>query len=97
MMSKRQWMVLCSVLVVGVMLTTGCKQQFPHSLTWPATGDQIPTHPEPPEGGYYSNWDPYAATIELEPVEGVECDPTGQCLGGLTKQLWRGAAKNEKA
>jgi hypothetical protein len=44
---------------------------MPHAFTWPATGDTIPTHPKPPEGGYYGNWDPYAGTIELEPVTDV--------------------------
>jgi uncharacterized repeat protein (TIGR01451 family) len=44
---------------------------MPHSLTWPASGDQIPTHPEPPEGGYYTNWDPYAVDLELLPTSDV--------------------------
>jgi len=28
-------------------------------------------HGEPAEGGYYSNWDPYAATIEVTPVRDI--------------------------
>jgi hypothetical protein len=44
---------------------------MPHSFTWPVTGDQIPTHPKPPEGGYYTNWDPYAVELEVTPLEDV--------------------------
>jgi len=54
-----------------VAMAGGCREHMPHSATWPATGDAIPTHPKPPEGGYYTNWDPYAATIKVEPVEDV--------------------------
>jgi len=44
---------------------------MPHSFTWPAGGNVQQTHPKPPEGGYYSNWDPYAATIEVVPIEAL--------------------------
>ncbi len=70
MTSFSKWSVI-AVLFGLMALAGGCRNHMPHSLTWPATGDQIPTHPKPPEGGYYSNWDPYAATIELTPVEAV--------------------------
>ncbi|KPK80617.1 MAG: hypothetical protein AMJ81_11710, partial [Phycisphaerae bacterium SM23_33] len=63
------------VAVGGLLLSAGCRDGMPHSFTWPVTGDQIPTHPKPPEGGYYANWDPYAATIEVRPVEDV--NPVG--------------------
>jgi len=49
--------------------TFGCRNSMPHAFTWPSTGDEIRTHPKPPEGGYYKNWDPYAASIEITPVE----------------------------
>ncbi|MHC4985769.1 MAG: COG1361 S-layer family protein [Planctomycetota bacterium] len=44
---------------------------MPHSLTWPASGDVVPSHPEPPEGGYYSNWDPYAVKLEVTPIKDI--------------------------
>lgn len=62
---------------VAVMLAfaaagiTGCRTHMPHSLTWPQTGDVVVTHPKPPEGGYYTNWDPYAVSLELTPLEDV--------------------------
>jgi uncharacterized repeat protein (TIGR01451 family) len=37
-------------------------------------GDIERTHAEPAEGGYYKNWDPYAATVELTPASA--CNPT---------------------
>ncbi len=45
---------------------------MPHATcTWPAGGDIQQTHAKPPEGGYYSNWDPYAAELEVQPTEDV--------------------------
>jgi len=29
------------------------------------------THAKPPEGGYYGNWDPFAVSLEVTPVEAV--------------------------
>lgn len=29
------------------------------------------SHAKPPEGGYYTNWDPYAVSLEVTPVEAV--------------------------
>lgn len=59
------------LLAVSAAAVVGCREHMPHSFTWPGTGDTIPTHPKPPEGGYYSDWDPYAATIEITPLEAV--------------------------
>lgn len=67
--------VFALAALAGLLLSTGCRNSMPHSCTWPVSGDQIPTHPKPPEGGYYTNWDPYAATIEVMPVEDV--NPVG--------------------
>lgn len=67
--------VFMLVAAAGLLLSAGCRDGMPHSFTWPVTGDQSPTHPKPPEGGYYTNWDPYAATIEVTPVEDV--NPVG--------------------
>lgn len=62
------------LLVVGLsagLFMAGCRDHMPHSFTWPYGGDQIPSHPEPPEGGYYTNWDPFAARVEVTPVVDV--------------------------
>ncbi len=72
MNAKSNWRLVCgtSLLILGAA-ALGCRESMPHSFTWPATGDTVQTHPKPPEGGYYTNWDPFAATIELEPVKDV--------------------------
>ena len=54
---------------------TGCRDIQSHSLVWPAGGDLIPSHPEPPREGYYSDWDPFAKTLEVTPVS--EINPVG--------------------
>lgn len=66
-------------LILGV-LSMGCREHFPHAVTWPATGTITQTHAKPPEGGYYKDWDPYAATIELKPVEAVNAVGTQHIL-----------------
>jgi uncharacterized repeat protein (TIGR01451 family) len=49
---------------------TGCRESPPH--TFAIMGGKIQqSHPKPMEGGYYSDWDPYAATVEISPVEDV--------------------------
>ncbi|MHC4444890.1 MAG: COG1361 family protein [Planctomycetota bacterium] len=63
-------------LVYGITLMSiaaglGCRTHYPHSFSWPATGIVELTHPKPPEGAYYTDWDPYSATIELEPLKDV--------------------------
>lgn len=65
-----RWVLGTALLMIGVT-QSGCRNWMPHSVTWPATGSTIPTHPKPPGEGYYKNWDPYAVTIELEPVKDV--------------------------
>jgi uncharacterized repeat protein (TIGR01451 family) len=55
----------------GLLFCAGCRDHAPHAFTWPAGGKQFATHPKPPEGGYYANWDPYAAAIEVTPAEEV--------------------------
>lgn len=63
------WMIAAAGLVaVGL---AGCRNTMPHALTWPASGDTIYTHPKPPEGGYYGNWDPYAVELRVEPMNDV--------------------------
>ncbi|MCA9101832.1 MAG: hypothetical protein KDA63_11805, partial [Planctomycetales bacterium] len=63
------WMIAAAGLVaVGL---AGCRNTMPHALTWPASGDTSYTHPKPPEGGYYGNWDPYAVELRVEPMNDV--------------------------
>lgn len=50
---------------------SGCREHMPHAFTWPGGGDVTPSHPKPPEGGYYSNFDPFAGSVEFEIVEQV--------------------------
>ena len=59
-------------LLAALILTTalmGCRNDMPHSVTWPASGDTVQSHPKPPEGGYYTNWDPFAVKLEVFPKE----------------------------
>lgn len=75
MMSNLTKRMATSVMIVAALGTlAGCRNVMPHSFTWPATGDTIPTHPKPPEGGYYTNWDPYAAELTVEHV-GSDINP----------------------
>lgn len=64
-------LILAGVAVTTLITAAGCRNHMPHALTWPASGDTQYTHPKPPEGGYYSNWDPYAVSLEVTPVEDV--------------------------
>ncbi len=48
----------------------GCRDNYPHSWTI-GTGDIERKHPEPAEGGYYTNWDPFAASVEVTPMVDV--------------------------
>ncbi|MCZ6682566.1 MAG: DUF11 domain-containing protein [Planctomycetota bacterium] len=59
-------------LLAALILTTalmGCRNHMPHSATWAASGDTVQSHPKPPEGGYYTNWDPFAVKLEVFPKE----------------------------
>jgi len=70
-MNKKMYSCIVLALAVTTMgLATGCETHFPHSFTL-APGDVERMHGEPAEGGYYSNWDPYAASIELTPLVDV--------------------------
>jgi hypothetical protein len=70
-MCKKMIGCIVMVLAIGaVSMVGGCREHFPHSFTI-APGDIDRMHGEPAEGGYYTNWDPFAATIELTPVRDV--------------------------
>jgi hypothetical protein len=43
------------------------------------------THSEPPEGGYYTNWDPHAVTLDVTPVEEVNPVQTQHVLIATVK------------
>jgi uncharacterized repeat protein (TIGR01451 family) len=58
---------------------------MPHSFTWPAGGDVEQTHAKPPQGGYYDNWDPYAVSLEVTPVEAVNPVRTQHVLVATVK------------
>jgi len=72
-MAKTTWTAagIACLTVAALVGAAGCRDHMPHSATWPAGGDVVPSHPEPPEGGYYTNWDPYAVTLEVMPVKDV--------------------------
>ncbi len=67
------------------MAATGCRNTMPHAFTWPAGGDVVPSHPKPPEGGYYSNWDPFAVELEVTPLEDVNPVQTQHILVATVK------------
>ncbi len=71
---KRTKSILLAVAVLAAAGLVGCSVHMPHSLTL-GTGVVERTHSEPAEGGYYTNWDPYAVTLEVVPVEDV--NPVG--------------------
>jgi uncharacterized repeat protein (TIGR01451 family) len=62
--------IVMALAVTTVALVGGCRTHFPHSFTL-APGDVERMHGEPAEGGYYTNWDPYAASIEITPLVDV--------------------------
>lgn len=68
---RRRAVFAAGLTALGLLATAGCRNHMPHAFTWANTGDVQFTHPKPPEGGYWTNWDPYAAEITLEPIEDV--------------------------
>ena len=69
MKAFRSVLVLAAVLVVSSALV-GCRDHMPHAFTL-AGGDISRTHAKPAEGGYYTNWDPYAASLQVTPAKDV--------------------------
>jgi len=76
-----------AVVMTGlfVVAMSGCRDFMPHSATWGAGGDVQYTHAKPPEGGYYTNWDPYAVTLEVTPMEDVNPVRTQHVLVATVK------------
>jgi uncharacterized repeat protein (TIGR01451 family) len=60
------------ILAAGLLLLAGCfgvsqnPSYFPHLCP---TCDIIPTHAKPPGFGYFSNFDPHAARLEVRPLD----------------------------
>ncbi len=67
-MKKSRWLVLTLLLATTALFVGGCREHYPHAFAI-AGGNIERSHPKPMEGGYYSNWDPYAAKITITPVE----------------------------
>lgn len=61
----------CTMMVAALGTLAGCRNVTPHAFTWPAGGDLIPSHPKPPEGGYYKNWDPFAVELQVTPLKDI--------------------------
>jgi uncharacterized repeat protein (TIGR01451 family) len=70
-MNRRLGAGILLTAAITAIASTGCRNHMPHGLTWPAGGDLERTHAKPPEGGYYSNFDKYAVSLECTPVEAV--------------------------
>jgi uncharacterized repeat protein (TIGR01451 family) len=78
MSTKR--LLLLTAIMAGMVIPLGCRDWQPHSFAWPAGGDVTYSHPNPPEGAYYKNWDPYAASIEIDKMEAVNAVGTQHVL-----------------
>ncbi len=64
--------IVVGMVAAAGLAAMGCKHHPPHKFgVWPYGGDIQFSHAKPPEGGYYKNWDPYAITLEVTPVEDV--------------------------
>lgn len=71
-MNRRRAVYATGLAALGLLVAAvGCRNHMPHAFTWANTGDTVYTHPKPPEGGYWSNWDPYAVELELTPLEDI--------------------------
>lgn len=85
-LTTRRLLSCLAALGLATAIGFGCSKTIhPHTFVWPATGDQIPSHPKPPEGGYYTNWDPCAASIELTPIHDVNPVMTQHVLVATVK------------
>ena len=73
-MKRSSWVVVSGVIAVLAAGLVGCRDHMPHSFTL-AGGDVQQSHAKPAEGGYYSNWDPYAVKLAVQPVEST--NPVG--------------------
>ncbi len=67
----RSWKLMMAGLMLTATSMTACRDHMPHAFTWPGGGKIVQSHAKPPEGGYYSNWDPFAVELEVSPVQAV--------------------------
>ncbi|MHC4982064.1 MAG: DUF7507 domain-containing protein [Planctomycetota bacterium] len=73
-MNRRIDCIALCVVAVSLAGLCGCRDHYPHSFAL-SGGDISRVHGEPAEGGYYEDWDPYAASVEVTP--GVSVNPVG--------------------
>lgn len=71
MLKRHRWKSAWFTLAGMVALVQGCSSHMPHSFSWPSTRPVVQTHPKPPEGAYYKNWDPHSITLEVAPLNDV--------------------------
>ena len=67
-MKKSLWFLL---LLGTCVAFAGCGRDTMPPTFVLAGGEVERSHPKPMEGGYYSDWDPYAGSIEITPVKDV--------------------------
>ncbi len=68
-MRTKHCFAMTASLMLFAALAAGCRDHMPHRfLGWPYGGDMHRSYAKPPG---FDNWDPYAATIEVTPVEDV--------------------------
>lgn len=65
---SRNRLVLCVMAAAALVVVTGCSS-YPTKLGVLPPGHISREHGKPMEGGYYQNFDPEAAVLEVEPAE----------------------------
>ena len=86
MTKRRITLVTLTLVAIGMVGALGCRNHMPHAAcTWPAGGDIQQTHAKPPEGGYYKDWDPWAAELEVTPLKDVNPVRTQHVLVATVK------------
>lgn len=72
-MMTRYWILSCMLILALVAFGTavGCRNAMPHAMTWPGGGDITQSHAKPPEGGYYTNWDPFSKQLVVTPESAI--------------------------
>jgi uncharacterized repeat protein (TIGR01451 family) len=76
--------VWAGVLIVGMLLTIGCSS-YPTKFGVLHGGHANREHAKPMEGGYYSDFDPQAAQLEVIPVEATNPVRTQHILVATVK------------
>ena len=66
-MRKTTGILLLLTMLAVTFVGMGCREHYPHAFAI-AGGKIERSHGKPMEGGYYSDWDPFAGSIEISPV-----------------------------